>query len=166
MPEMPSPTCRPPLVLWGVLAAAVWQSAGLWTDLDSPYLVGGLPALVLWSCPVALWWLGPGPRLWNRRPGQILVWLALLCLLGGILADLNVLRHGALAFSLAALWSWRRERLLWLAGAALWLPAGGWAACRMINFPPNVLMGLRVAVAILLALFGAWSVAREKGWRT
>lgn len=153
---------RPPVVLWGILLAAGWQAAGLWGDLrHSPYLAGGVPALILWMAPVAAWWLWPGPRPWRRGPGMVLSWGALAALALGATGDLNALRHVALALALAALWNWRPERVAWLAGAVVWLPAAGWLASRW-GLTAGTVTVLRWGAAVTLAAGGIWSVAREK----
>ena len=153
---------RPPAVLWGILLAALWQAAGVWGDLrHSPYLAGGVAALLLWMTPVAAWWVWPGPRPWRRRPGMVLAWAALAALALGATGDLNVLRHAALALALAALWNWRPERLIWLAGAVVWLPAAGWLASRC-ELSAETVMALRWVAAVTLAAGGIGSVFQEK----
>ncbi len=162
---MPGPAIlnRPPAVLWGILLAALWQAAGIWADLrHSPYLAGGVAALLLWMTPVAVWWGWPGPRPWRRGPGMAFGWAALAALAVGATGDLNVLRHLALALAVAALWNWRPERLVWLAGAVVWLPAAGWLVSRL-GLASGTVMALRWGAAVLLAAGGIWSVYREKG---
>lgn len=162
MTAAPATLSRPPAGLWGILLVALWQAAGVWGDLrHSPYLAGGAAALVLWMTPVAAWWLWPGPRPWRRGPGLVLGWAALAALALGATGDLNVLRHAALALVLAALWNWRPERLIWLAGAVVWLPAAGWMASHS-GLTPGTVMALRWAAAAMLAAGGMWSVFQEK----
>ena len=153
---------RPPVVLWGILLAALWQAAGLWGDLIySPYLAGGVAALLLWVAPVVAWWLWPGARPWRQGPGMVLGWTALAVLALGTTGDLNVLRHLALALAVAALWNWRPERLIWLAGALVWLPAAGWMASRW-GMTAGTVMALRWVIAVTLVAAGMWSVFQEK----
>jgi len=111
--------------------------------------------------PVAVWWVWPGPRPWRRWPGLVLAWAALVALALGVTGDLNVLRHAALALALAALWNWRPERLVWLAGAVVWLPAAGWLASRC-ELSAETVVALRWVAALALAAGGICSVFQEK----
>lgn len=116
----------------------------------TPYDQFGWLAFALWLAPV--WWHA---RRWpGERPEVRFAVGAVVLLTLGAAADINAVRHAALALAVAAFHP-PAGRWLWLAAALSWMPAAGWVASRYGLAPGDFAFG-RVVLAMAA---GGWSLA-------
>ncbi len=132
---------------------AGWNARGLLAAwLHSPYDRCGSLAFALWVLPIAgLWVKGAGgPE--RVSPAAFAIGLAVS--FAGVATDLNVFEYLGLAIALAGFLPIRPVTFLWLACAAAWMPAAGWAfsshGAALVNCA-RAAMGL--AAAVLTPLF-------------
>ena len=109
-----------------VLALTAWQALPSLTEAwgNDLYARGAPLACAVWLA-LQVWW-----RFKNRRtpapPNLIWLGLALLLCVAGVMTELRVLQHLALACALVGAFGWRCGGLVALATALAWLPASGW----------------------------------------
>jgi len=107
---------------------AAWNArhlAGAW--LHSPFDRCGSLAFLLWIVPIACLWV---TRRLTGRAGRVssaAVAIALVVSFAGVATDLSVLEYLALAIALAGFLPVQPATFVWLACAAAWMPAAGWA---------------------------------------
>jgi len=137
---------------WAVLGFCAWEAADLWTAWQhSPFDRLGWLAFGIWLAPTlaaASGFCAPGPT--TRRSVQ-LAWLGLVNCLAGIVTDLHVLKHVALALGCAAVTPTFRLESLWLVLSLTWMPALGWL---LDGLPAFGVASTRLALAALAALIG------------
>ncbi|MEI6779585.1 MAG: hypothetical protein WCQ21_01585 [Verrucomicrobiota bacterium] len=91
-----------------------------------------------------------------------LAWLGLLICLAGMLTNLHVLNHVALALAGAAVTPRFAFRWLWLGLALAWMPVLGWL---LRELPASGVAPIRLGLAALAAAIG-WAELRHKFRRT
>lgn len=95
--------------------------AGAWQH--SPFDRCGSLAFIFWITPVVAAW-------WTVRPLRVCLGVCTLALaisFAGVATDLSVLEYAGLAVALASFLPFRPAFFGWLACAAAWMPAAGWA---------------------------------------
>lgn len=116
----------------------------------TPYDQFGWLAFALWLVPV--WW--HARRGTAERPQVRLAVGAVVLLTIGAAADINAIRHVALAVAVAVFHP-SAGRWVWLAAAGAWMPVAGWVASRLGLAPGE----FAVARVILAAMAAGWSLA-------
>ncbi len=107
---------------------AAWNARNLTAAwLHSPFDRCGAPAFLLWLVPI-VWIRAKGPLDGARARVSTAAFAAGLVLsFAGVAADLGVVKYAGLAIALAGFLPIQPARFLWLACAAGWMPAAGWA---------------------------------------
>jgi len=107
---------------------ATWNARHLLAAwLHSPYDRCDSLAFLLWIVPIAFLWMR---RLSTDRPARVssaAFAIALLISFAGVATDLSVLEYLGLAIALAGFLPIQPATFPWLACAAAWMPAAGWA---------------------------------------
>jgi hypothetical protein len=129
---------------------AAWNARRLhFAWLYSPYDRGDSVAFLLWIMPIAFLWVR---RLSTGRPARVssaAFAIGLVISFAGVATDLSVLEYLGLAVALAGFLPIQPATVPWLACAAAWMPAAGWA----FSAHGSVLVNsMRVAVGVAALL--------------
>lgn len=143
------------LLAYGIFAAwglvATWRVAPYDRLSWLAFLIWLLP--LLWPATTSL----PAPRRFARRQGGLL-FAACAIFLAAAATDVNALNHVGLAMVLAS-FQRRDGGLIWLLGAAAWMPLAGWLGSRLGIAPAGFSM-CRVLAAAIAASGWVWHFGR------
>lgn len=107
---------------------ASWNARALLSAwIHSPFDRCGSLAFVLWTVPVACFWVTRMLGDSSRRVSIPAFAIALVVSFAGVATDLSVIEYLGLAIAMAGFLPLKPATFVWLGCAVAWMPAAGWA---------------------------------------